>query len=126
MLNDFHRMVLEFFKDFGFTTTYEKTTATPNDDTGGVDIVVEEIEIEAIQLELPMSSNGSGTRAGTLIQDGDQVLYVKPTDRFNDVVLIDPSSDRVIINGVSWKIVSVKSHNPTASDCILYELYIRK
>lgn len=128
--DDFDRLVLEFMQEFGFLATYKRmVSSTPNDATGSVDVVTEDIEIQAIKMELIRPVEGSGTRSNTSIQDGDQILYVRPTeksDEFANALTINPASDVVLINNVTWAIVTVKEYNPSASDCILYELYIRK
>lgn len=80
-------------------------------------------------MELIRPTEGTGTKGSSLIQDGDQILYVRPTEKtdvFADALVINPASDSVLINGISWGIVTVKEYNPSASDVILYELYIRK
>lgn len=128
--SDFDRMLFEMFQEFGFTTTYyHKVSETKNDTTNKITPVYENIEIEAIKMELIRPVEGTGSKTGTLIQDGDQMLYVRPTEKsdvFADALAINPTSDRININGIMWKIVTVKEYNPSASDCILYELYIRR
>lgn len=128
--DDFDRMISEFMSEFGFIATYvRQVSSTPNDVTGGATIVTEDIEIEAIKMALIRPVEGTGSKTGTQIQDGDQMLYVRPTektDKFADALAINPTADRVTINSVQWKVVTVKEYNPSAADCILYELYIRK
>lgn len=131
MFDDFDRMISDFICEFGFSATYVRmVSSTPNDTTGSITVVTEDIPIEAIKMELVRPMNASNaTKAGTLIQDGDQILYVRPTektDEFADALVINSSSDKVIINDVTWTIVTSKEYNPSASDCILYELYIRR
>jgi hypothetical protein len=131
LFSDFDRMISEFIVEFGFTTTYQhRTTDSINDTTNKITPTYEDIEIEAIKMELVRPPEGSqGSKSGTLIQDGDQMLYVRPTEKsdvFADALSVNPTSDRIKINGVMWKIISCKSYDPSASDCILYELYIRK
>lgn len=128
--SDFDMMVAEFMAEFGFTATYLRTlSSVPNDATGGVDVTTSEIQINAIRSELFRPLNGSGTKPNTAIQEGDLILYVQPTekaDEFSDRLIVDPSSDKVIINGETWAVVTCKAHAPDPSDVILYELYIRK
>lgn len=128
--SDFDRMISEMMSEFGFVTTYfHKVSESFNDTTNVISPVFEEIEIEAIKMELVRPVEGSsGTKSGSLIQDGDQMLYVRPTEKvdvFADAIAINPASDRININGKMWKIVTSKSYDPSANDCILYELYIR-
>jgi hypothetical protein len=128
--SDFDQLVAEFMREWGFTATYLRTlSSVPNDATGGVDVTTQEIQIAAIRSELIRPLTGTGTNPGTTIQEGDLILYVQPTekaDEFADALSIDPASDSVIISGVSWNIVTCKTHAPDPSDVILYELYIRK
>lgn len=128
--DDFDRLVSDMMSDFGFTATYIRmVSSTPNDTTGGITVVTEDIPVQAIKMELIRPIEGSGSKTGTLIQDGDLILYVRPTEKTDvlaDALVINPTADRLLINSVMWKIVTVKEYNPSASDVILYELYIRK
>lgn len=129
-MDDFDRMIAEFMRESGFVTVYKHTTASvPNDRTGRVTTTVEDIEIEAIKSELIRPNEGRGSKPGTLIADAELMLYVRPVEktfRFAEITSIDPTRDRVVINGVQWKIVTIKEYNPSANNCYLYELYIKK
>jgi hypothetical protein len=128
--SDFDAMVAEFMGEFGFTATYVKTLSSiPNDATGGVDTTSQSITINAIRAELFRPLNGSGTKANSLIQEGDLILYVQPTDKadeFADALVVNAATDSVIIAGETWAIVTSKLHATDPSDPILYELYVRK
>lgn len=127
---DFDIMIGEFFKEYGFITTYYSVgEGVANDSNGTVTTPTTEIEVEAIKMELPRPTNGLISNAGTQILEGDQLLYIRPTEKadvFADAVLANPTSDYLLINNARWKIVAVKEHNPSAEDNILYEMYIRK
>lgn len=129
-MDDFDRMIAEFMCEFGFVTTYKHlVSSAPNDATGKVVAVFEDIEIEAIKSELIRPNEGRGTKPGTNISDAEIMLFVRPlekTYRFAEVTSINPTADKVLINGVQWKIVTVKEYNPSANNCYLYELYIKK
>jgi hypothetical protein len=128
--SDFDQLVAEFMQEFGFQATYTRTlTSIPNDATGGVDTTTQSIPINCIRSELFRPLNGSGTKANSLIQEGDLILYVQPTDKadeFADALVVNAATDSVIIAGETWAIVTSKLHAPDPSDAILYELYIRK
>lgn len=130
MFEDFDNMISEFMCDFGFQATYVQTISNSIDDATGIIVeVTENILVEAIKMELPRPTNGTGTRSNSLIMDGDQILYVRPTEKENEfttAIAANPTQDKFVIKGVTWNIVTVKEYNPTASDCILYEFYIRK
>lgn len=129
-MDDFIRMVAEFMREYGFDATFVKQLpGIPNDDDGTLQSSTEEIPIRAIKMEVFGNLSGSRTKAGTLISEADQMLYVQPTEhtsQFSDPLYIDPTTDRVIIDGVKWKVVVVREYNPSANNCVLYELYIKK
>jgi hypothetical protein len=129
-MDDFHRMLAEFFREDGFDAIFIKQLpGIPNDDDGTLESATEEYPIRAIKMELFGNMAGSRTKLSTLIQEADQVLYVQPsqsTNKWADPLYIDPTSDRIQINEVDWKVVAVKEYNPSASNCVLYELYIKR
>lgn len=128
-MGDFDQVVMEFFVDYGFTVTYlQASTASYNPATGENTVAVTEIPVEAIQLDLPLTRNGAATATGTLIQDGDKQLFIRPpnkTDANASALSVNPASDRVRIGATEWRIVTHKETNPTGSNQILIELYIR-
>lgn len=132
MSDDFHRMVAEFMREDGFDALFIKQLpGIPNDDNGTFTAEVAEVPIRAIKMDAFGTMSGYRAKAQTLIQEGDQLLYVQPTEQVQKLELVDPmnpdpTSDRVSINGVLWKVVTVKETNPSASDCVLYEMYIRR
>ena len=127
--DDFHAIVAEFMSEWGFTAQYQSITAVPNDAKGGVDETVTVIPIRCIRQEQTRPLFGLGTNTGTIIQEGDLILYVQPTERANQFAAaldIDPNDDNIVIQGVVWNIVTSKMHGTDPSVPILYELYIRK
>jgi hypothetical protein len=127
--DDFHRMIAEFFVEFGFTTTYYSVgQGVPNDSNGTITTPTTEFPIEAIKMELPRPTNGITSNANSQIQEGDQILYIRPTEQadvFADAIVANPTSDYVLINNTRWKVVAIRSYDPSAEDNILYEMYIR-
>lgn len=128
--DDFDRVMYQMIQDFGFLATYKKCTPGVADDAAGtISDTFEDVEIEAIKTELLRPNNGLGSKIGSLIQEGDQILYIRPTEKtsvFADPLYVNPALDKVMIGNTLWKIVTMKEHNTTNEDCILYELYIRK
>jgi hypothetical protein len=127
---DFDNMVGEFFVEFGFSTTYISVgSPVANDSNGTVSTTDTEFSIQAIKMELPRPTNGVTTNSNSQIEEGDQILYIRPTekaDEFDSAIAAKPTGDYVIINNSRWKVVAVKEYNPSAEDNILYEMYIRK
>lgn len=128
--SDFDQMVAEMMQEFGFSTTYYVNSApVHNDATGTVTNTTTEYTIQAIKMELPRPTNGAVSNSNSLVLEGDQVLYVRPVEKaeyFATAFVANPTSDKVLIQGALWDVVSVKEYNPSASDNILYELYVRK
>jgi hypothetical protein len=86
-------------------------------------------QVEAILMDLTLSSNGLSTRFGTLVIHGDKQLLVRPphkADPDSPMLTINTATDRVVVNGIEYKLVTFKEINPTGADPILYDLYIRR
>ena len=127
MSSDFHRMIAEFMREDGFNCTFHKQLpAVSNDDDGTVFSDTAQFPIRAIKMDVFGNMAGSRTKLGTLIQEADQVLYVQPNVDTPDLMNVDPTADRVEIKGKLWKILAVKEYDPSASDCVLYEMYIKR
>lgn len=128
--DDFHRMIASMMADFGFSASYVSVgEPVANDADGTVSSPETIIPVQAIVQELPRPNQGVTNNTGSLIQEGDQQLYIRPTEQVDILaaaILVNPTRDYVIINNVRWKVVVMKQHNPAANENILYELYIRK
>jgi hypothetical protein len=126
-MDDFHRMLAEFFSEYGFDATLTRQLpGVPNDDDGTITTDTSTVSIRAIKSAVLGNMAGSRTKLGTLIQEADQVLYVQPNESLAQMGDIDPTSDCVTINGKLWKVLALKEYDPSASDCVLYELYIKR
>jgi hypothetical protein len=129
--SDFDKAVGEFFNDFGFEATFLKAVdGTYNTATGRNEgATTSEIPVEAILMDLTLQSNGLSTKFGTLVQAGDKELYLRPTNKTDPVLLplvITPGKDKVKVSGVVYNIVTMKEINTTASEPLLFDLYIRR
>jgi hypothetical protein len=119
-------------REMGFDCTFIKQSpGIPNDDDGTVTPQEEIVPIRAIKMDVFGNMAGSRTKMSTLIQEADQVLYVQPNEALTQMSesvgeAFDPASDRVEIKGVSWKVLALKEYDPSASNCVLYELYIKR
>lgn len=130
IIDDFDRVVMEFMRDFPVTATYvSQTDGAYNPTTGTVSSTTTETEVEAILLDLTLSSNGLSTRHGTAVIAGDKQLIVRPpnkTDPDADPLVINTATDRVIVAGHAYKVVTFKEINPTGNDPIAFDLYLRR
>jgi hypothetical protein len=129
MSSDFHRMIAEFMREDGFDATFHKQLpAVSNDDDGTVFSDTTQYPIRAVKMDVFGNMAGNRTKLGTLIQEADQVLYVQPRQESDGFSLMDAdtAADRVEIKGKLWKILALKEYDPSASDCVLYEMYIKR
>lgn len=128
--SDFDAVVMEFMRDFPMVATYvSQTDGVYDPATGTTPQTRTETEVEAILLDLTLSSNGLSTRHGTTVIAGDKQLVVRPpnkTDPLAPPLVINTASDRVIVFGQDYKVVTYKEINPTGNDVILYDLYLRR
>ena len=128
--SDFDRMVMEFMEDDPLTAIYLSYNDGVYNPTLGENVTaVTEVEVDAILLDLTLQSNGLSTKFGTLVLGGDKNLYIRPPEKKDieaEALVINPSKDRVRIGTVEYKIVTMKEINPSGSNPILYDLYIRR
>lgn len=124
MLEDFHSTAAELIRDFGTAAKLVKQpTGDYNTATGTVDGVEQEINVELILLDLTLQSNGLSVKYNTLVEAGDKEAYVLP-NRVTPFT-IGPS-DRIRVGGIEYKVVTMKEINPTATEPVVFTLYLRK
>lgn len=134
--SDFIGLVNSMMDDFGTTGVLTTHLADGEYDpaTGTAAAITGDIPIRCIIMDLTLQSNGAATRDKTLIRDGDKVLYVRPSDVLlpllmpNGILEIDSSDDRVVVGGISYRIVTTKIIDPSATgqNPVMFELYIRQ
>jgi hypothetical protein len=125
---DFDNALAEFFTEFGFEATFMKVSGETY--SGGENIITyTEIPVEAILMDLTLQSNGLSAKFGTLVEAGDKELYIRPsekTDPLSAPLTVTPVKDKVKVNGVEYRIASMKEVNTTATEPLLYDLYIKR
>lgn len=134
--SDFISGITGMMDDFGLSAVLitQHDIGEYNVATGIKPVLVGEIAIRGIMMDLTLQSNGLGTRNKTLIQEGDKIFYVKPTQHLlpilmpDGVLAVDSTDDRVIVGGATYKVVTTKTVDPTASRTqpLLFELYLRR
>lgn len=130
ILSDFDDVVMMFMDDFPMIATYVSQTDGVYDPiTGTVSSTSKTTDVQAILLDLTLSSNGLSTRHGTVVVAGDKQLIVRPpnkTDIDAPALVINTATDRVIVNGQDYKVVTYKEINPTGNNPIAFDLYLRR
>jgi hypothetical protein len=129
-MSDFDLAVLEFVTESGLTATLVQTVEGEYDpSTGSVDTTENLTSVQGILMDLTLQSNGLSVKYGTLVEAGDKEFLMRPPHKTNnlpDPVAIQPASDRITIAGTTYKIVTLKELNPTATDPVLVSLYLRR
>lgn len=83
-----------------------------------------------ILLDLTLQSNGDTTKPNSLIEMGDKQLFIQPTDddgfyQDNETGSVFPNKDKIRINGKVYKVITFKQINPSTTNSVLWECYIR-
>lgn len=134
IISDFDDVVFQFVQDYPLLVTYvQQTDGVYNPATGSMSSTTTETEVDAILLDLTLSSNGLSTRHGTAVIAGDKQLLVRPPNKKDPLapaLVINTATDRVQVptseGVITFKIVTFKEINPTGNDPILFDLYIRR
>lgn len=126
---DFDKAALELVREFGGSGTYVKTTLGAYDPTTATAASsVISIPLIVAMFDLNNPQNGYGTKPGTALQAGDKETYILPPTKQGqaDILPLDTVNDRIVVNGISYNIVTMKEVNPSGSDPLLYIFYLRR
>jgi hypothetical protein len=126
---DFDKAAFELVTEFGGPGTYVKATIGDYDPaTATSEETTVEIPLLVALIDLTRPNNGLGTKPGSneIVQADKEAYVVPPTKRGNASLLpIDTVNDNIVVNGVSYSIVTMKEINPSGSDPLLYIFYLR-
>lgn len=127
-LADFDNVVLQMMDDFGATQTYVMSSQEEYDtETGTVSSVTTSVPVRMILMDLTLQSNGLSLKYGTEILTGDKEAYVQPpVKNSGPALVITPGSDKLVVSGTTYTVVTFKEVNPTGTDPVLYTLYLRR
>lgn len=127
---DFLRSILDFFSDDPAEGTYHQYTEGDYDtSTSEYAIVKVDTPVKIILLDFDRISNGLSSKFGTEVLAGDKELYLLPTQKADPLAIPinpNPTSDRITVAGTTYKIVVVKSADPTGSNPLLYNMMLRR
>lgn len=127
-MSDFDATVVEFMRDFGTTATILTNHSGSYDpSTSRFTQYGTNITVKAILMDRTLRSDGDQNSPNSLIQAGDKQCFIQPPEKNGgSAIHIDTVSDQLLIGGVTYRIVTVKSLNPSTTNSVLYELYLRK
>lgn len=95
-----------------------------NPDTSTVISTETYYPVRVIVFDYIKKTDGTGTVYGsTLIETGDKQVFVQPTP---DLPVPKARTGRVIFKGVSYNIITVKAIDPSGTNVLLYELFMRE
>lgn len=122
--SDFHSVVREFFRDQGWSTAAVliKTTSVYDDATSENITTERRYTVRAMPFDYIRKEQGDGTLGQTLVRSGDKQIFLAPSQYVKE---IDPSADKIQLGTKVYKIVTVKTVDPTLSDVLYYELFVR-
>jgi len=79
--------------------------------------------------DYPQSMAGDKSNFGTLVLEGDKQCYMQPVNKADanyESPVIKANRDLIKIEGVEWKILTLKEINPSSANTIVYDLHLRK
>lgn len=129
VLTEFDPMVLEFFSECGVDATYSKVTQTYDPTDGDMAETSVTWDVQAIVLDLSLQSNGFSLKYGTLVQQGDKEVFIRPPKKVDGTsnFTVDPANDKILVGSKVYSIVTYKEVNPTmGDDPILFMFYVRE
>lgn len=122
---EFNSVVSEFFDTQGWSCLayiQKFTDGGYNQNTSEQIQILTEYPVRTIPFDYINKFQGSTTLDNTLIRTGDKQVYVKPSQY---VTSINPESDKLRMNGIVYKIITMKEVNPTLDNVLYYELFVR-
>lgn len=122
--SDFNDVVAEFFdvQQWGGAATLIKEISTYDPNTSENIVTEKRYTMKAMVFDYFNKFEGLTTQANTLIKTGDKQVLIKPNSL---VTSIDPSADKLQIGSTIYKIITVKECNPSLTNTLYYELFIR-
>lgn len=126
---DIYRAMVDLMYEVGANVTYTHRSDGEYDPATGTMTETETVfTVRGIMMDMPLNRNGMQIKDGTLIQDGDKVLYlVPPADMLGpNPTLENTATDFVLAGGVRWRVYNVKTLNPDGTGVIVYEFYLRR
>ncbi len=111
-------------------TLIRKVNGVYNPQTSSVTQTEIEVPCRGMLFDLTLQSNGDSTKPSSLIEMGDKQLLLQPNEddgfyQENELGSIYPNKDVVRINGKIYKIITFKQINPSTTNSVLWDCYIR-
>lgn len=128
--NIFDTTVANMMKQFGGDGTLQIYSDGNYDTTTGEMVSTKtDYPVNVIVFDYSLKKDGRGQGIQDLIEGADKQVYVQPRNKVSSrytMPVIMPNRDRILIASEVWKIVALKELNPTNTDAILFELYLKR
>ena len=128
--SDFDFMILQFMNDDPLTGTYHQYIQGDYDtDTSEYTTVQVDTPVSCIILDFDRMVNGVSSKFGKDVLQGDKDCYMYPVEKADPLatpIVPNPTSDRITIGGIIYKIVVFKEANPEANAPMLYNFMLRR
>ena len=129
-MDDFDQCVSDFMDDFGGLGVLTIVgQGEYNPDTGDYTAAETDYNVQTILLDLALKADGLSYNKDTLIQLDDKRAYVRPINKADATLTmpkVQPNRDRFAIGGITYKIVTLKTHNPSVTNNVLFEFILRE
>lgn len=113
-----------------FTVNNTSGDSVYDPETGIITENKQTFTIMGVLTEFQQLTNGASTNTNTQIIVGDKRFYADPTTaRIAGVAAAfvpNPSTTEVVVGTVNYKVVNIKSVNPSGNSVIAYEFQLRK
>lgn len=122
--------IMAFLNDDPAIGYYQKSIQGSYDpSTGDYSASIVEIPCSIILEDLTRNSNGLSYDFGTDIVAGDKNCYLLPPEKADPTAIplvIDTVADRIRVGTQIYRIINMKSADPTGANPLLYQLMLRR
>lgn len=121
--NPFLRVVSDMMRRFGGDGTMLKISGGVYDPiTSTMSSAESEYPIRAMLFDYVPRLDGSGLEKSSLIRNGDKQLFIKP----DEGMPAPEPHDKITFGGITYSVIVVKALDPSGSQPIYYELFLRE
>lgn len=129
-MEPFDRVVRNFFDKYAGTSTLiieNESSAYDPSNPAAYDNAPVEYTVRTMVFDYLPKKDGDTSIRNTVIAEGDKQLFIQPAEKVNGTAFpkIQPNRDRVKVGDKTYKIVTYKEYNPSGSDRMLIECFIR-
>jgi len=124
----FKRVVENMMNRYGgeATVTVFSDTGTYDPDTSEYTATSRTFKVKSLIFDLTLQSNGMQSMPNSLILAGDKQVFLQPITNGVPLPALKANRDKIKIGTEEWNIVTLKEVNPSNTNRVLIEAYVRK